>query len=160
MPVMQLDGLSPNMPVFIRIWPENGVGNGTFQIRVSAGDPPGIPLPFSTTAGSASQSSGGCIQLTQAIPSQVGCAWNPTPISFATPFTKEFIMNFGTNDANGADGIVLGFQQTAYPHSNNGGDIGVNGLGNSFFIEFDTCCLLYTSPSPRDATLSRMPSSA
>ena len=23
-----------------------------------------------------------------------------------------------------------------------------------------TCCLLYTSPSPRDATLSRMPSSA
>ena len=24
----------------------------------------------------------------------------------------------------------------------------------------DNCCLLYTSPSPRDATLSRMPSSA
>ena len=24
----------------------------------------------------------------------------------------------------------------------------------------DSCCLLYTSPSPRDATLSRMPSSA
>ena len=29
-------------------------------------------------------------------------------------------------------------------------------------VEFDkyTVCLLYTSPSPRDATLSRMPSSA
>ena len=26
--------------------------------------------------------------------------------------------------------------------------------------EFFECCLLYTSPSPRDATLSRMPSSA
>ena len=26
--------------------------------------------------------------------------------------------------------------------------------------EFDNICLLYTSPSPRDATLSRMPSSA
>ena len=25
---------------------------------------------------------------------------------------------------------------------------------------FDITCLLYTSPSPRDATLSRMPSSA
>ena len=25
---------------------------------------------------------------------------------------------------------------------------------------FDNTCLLYTSPSPRDATLSRMPSSA
>ena len=27
-------------------------------------------------------------------------------------------------------------------------------------IEWLNCCLLYTSPSPRDATLSRMPSSA
>ena len=27
-------------------------------------------------------------------------------------------------------------------------------------LEDDTACLLYTSPSPRDATLSRMPSSA
>ena len=26
--------------------------------------------------------------------------------------------------------------------------------------EWVNCCLLYTSPSPRDATLSRMPSSA
>ena len=31
--------------------------------------------------------------------------------------------------------------------------------GKRFYIEF-TSCLLYTSPSPRDATLSRMPSSA
>ena len=30
-----------------------------------------------------------------------------------------------------------------------------------YAIDFvDKCCLLYTSPSPRDATLSRMPSSA
>ena len=29
-----------------------------------------------------------------------------------------------------------------------------------FFDEIDSICLLYTSPSPRDATLSRMPSSA
>ena len=27
-------------------------------------------------------------------------------------------------------------------------------------ISHEVCCLLYTSPSPRDATLSRMPSSA
>ena len=27
-------------------------------------------------------------------------------------------------------------------------------------LEDNLCCLLYTSPSPRDATLSRMPSSA
>ena len=28
------------------------------------------------------------------------------------------------------------------------------------YAEWDAICLLYTSPSPRDATLSRMPSSA
>ena len=36
-------------------------------------------------------------------------------------------------------------------------------LGKKQNIQFSTsdkCCLLYTSPSPRDATLSRMPSSA
>ena len=33
--------------------------------------------------------------------------------------------------------------------------------GNASFAELqDSNCLLYTSPSPRDATLSRMPSSA
>ena len=38
---------------------------------------------------------------------------------------------------------------------------GVSGSGKSS-LAFDTiyACLLYTSPSPRDATLSRMPSSA
>ena len=40
-------------------------------------------------------------------------------------------------------------------------------LGNEFFslwldksLTYSSACLLYTSPSPRDATLSRMPSSA
>ena len=34
-------------------------------------------------------------------------------------------------------------------------------LNSKELIEFkDMICLLYTSPSPRDATLSRMPSSA
>ena len=42
----------------------------------------------------------------------------------------------------------------------------LNNLEDSFesvdesMIEMDGSCLLYTSPSPRDATLSRMPSSA
>ena len=37
------------------------------------------------------------------------------------------------------------------------------GLGKQFLTiksALDKACLLYTSPSPRDATLSRMPSSA
>ena len=32
--------------------------------------------------------------------------------------------------------------------------------GIQFTIDYNSDCLLYTSPSPRDATLSRMPSSA
>ena len=39
----------------------------------------------------------------------------------------------------------------------------IDGVGTSAFNrirEGDQVCLLYTSPSPRDATLSRMPSSA
>ena len=31
---------------------------------------------------------------------------------------------------------------------------------NKLYAALPTACLLYTSPSPRDATLSRMPSSA
>ena len=43
--------------------------------------------------------------------------------------------------------------------------IGPNGAGKSTAIKailglLNITCLLYTSPSPRDATLSRMPSSA
>ena len=37
------------------------------------------------------------------------------------------------------------------------GLLGPNGSGKTTLINL---CLLYTSPSPRDATLSRMPSSA
>ena len=35
-----------------------------------------------------------------------------------------------------------------------------NNHGVVWANQFDNTCLLYTSPSPRDATLSRMPSSA
>ena len=34
------------------------------------------------------------------------------------------------------------------------------GLGEPLHIRYFKCCLLYTSPSPRDGLLSRMPSSA
>ena len=206
MPIMELAGLPPNSTVYIRIWPETGTG-GTFEIRVSSGAAPSAPFPFTTPLGTASPLGSGCVRLTAAVPGQVGCAYNPVAYDFTQPFEIEFNLNFGTNNANGADGIVLGFQQTAYPHSGPGGAIGVQGLPNSFFVEFDTwdngaamadiaddhvsvftngamgspisgpislgniedgndytvkfiCCLLYTSPSPRDRTRSRMPSSA
>ena len=39
-------------------------------------------------------------------------------------------------------------------------DLDSYNVGLSTFVQIDNTCLLYTSPSPRDATLSRMPSSA
>ena len=39
-------------------------------------------------------------------------------------------------------------------------DSGSVQLTGEVIVSADTACLLYTSPSPRDATLSRMPSSA
>ena len=37
---------------------------------------------------------------------------------------------------------------------------GLDGVLKGCIEEFDSACLLYTSPSPRDRTRSRMPSSA
>ena len=39
-------------------------------------------------------------------------------------------------------------------------DEALDEMGKLLGEDEDQCCLLYTSPSPRDATLSRMPSSA
>ena len=39
-------------------------------------------------------------------------------------------------------------------------DAGLPERGSAFRALLDNCCLLYTSPSPRDGLLSRMPSSA
>ena len=40
------------------------------------------------------------------------------------------------------------------------GKIEMEDGASSILVNSDSTCLLYTSPSPRDATLSRMPSSA
>ena len=53
---------------------------------------------------------------------------------------------------NGASGIAVGMATNMAPH--NLTEV-VHGI-----IAYIDNCLLYTSPSPRDATLSRMPSSA
>ena len=42
----------------------------------------------------------------------------------------------------------------------NNANFGLSTDGNNGNMNMFRCCLLYTSPSPRDATLSRMPSSA
>ena len=60
---------------------------------------------------------------------------------------------------------VLGLTTTATAHDDEGWYLRGNlGYGIHTDVDLtgglDSSCLLYTSPSPRDATLSRMPSSA
>ena len=65
-----------------------------------------------------------------------------------------FVLGTGTNlqDLEGEGGMP-GF------NTGSGGDDS-GSLGETLHLSHIKLCLLYTSPSPRDATLSRMPSSA
>ena len=138
MPIMQFDNLIPGQTYYIRIWPEGG--GGSFEIRVTDGDPNQPPITLQPT-GSASQTGPSCIQLTSSATGQAGCAWDPTQVDFSMPFTNTMILNFGTVDGNGADGICMVYQND--PAGLNacgvtGGSIGAGTIQNSFIIEFDT----------------------
>ncbi|MCB0703889.1 MAG: gliding motility-associated C-terminal domain-containing protein [Saprospiraceae bacterium] len=138
MPIMQFDNLIPGQTYFIRIWPE-GAG-GTFQIRLTNGDPVAPPINMQPV-GSAIQTAANCIQLTSSATGQSGCAWQPAPVDFTQPFTNTMVLNFGTVDANGADGICMVYQNDPAGLSAcgvTGGSIGAGGILNSFIIEFDT----------------------
>ena len=79
--------------------------------------------------------------------------------TFARMKKSEVIVN----DIQPGD-VIVGLAsdgQATYENAYNGGT-GSNGLTSARHDVFskDYFCLLYTSPSPRDATLSRMPSSA
>ena len=56
----------------------------------------------------------------------------------------------------GGDGQVAGIAATGLDLANQRGD----GIGTAKCLEGPKPCLLYTSPSPRDLSTSRMPSSA
>ena len=138
MPVLQFDNLIPGQTYYIRIWPEGG--GGTFQIRITDGDPPTPPINLVPT-GSATQSGPDCIQLTTTTTNQSGCAWAPNQVDFSQPFTNTVSLNFGTIDANGADGICMVYHTAptgAATCGVGGGGIGSGGIPNSFIIEFDT----------------------
>ena len=70
---------------------------------------------------------------------------------------------FNVSNANFIDTLPVRTEETiprglAFNHD--GTKVYVIGSNGDDVNEYDLSCLLYTSPSPRDATLSRMPSSA
>ena len=89
------------------------------------------------TNGSASNSGGGCYQLTPDQPTQAGTIFSATPINLNQPFTLSARFNFGCKDANGADGIVFVFATTNTALGAGGGALGYQGITPSIAIEVD-----------------------
>ena len=97
-------------------------------------------------------------------------------IAIVEKVTKPTLAVFGPDGGGGGSGVIVtpdGYALTNYHVTQPCGDymqcgmsdgvlydaviVGFDPVGDVALIKF---CLLYTSPSPRDATLSRMPSSA
>ncbi len=89
--------------------------------------------------GSAFYLGGDCYLLTPAIGTMNGTVWYAEQIDLNQPFDLQFTMNFGTLDANGADGICFVLQTVGTSAiGTSGGGMGYQDFGTSLGIEFDT----------------------
>ena len=89
--------------------------------------------------GSAQSIGDDCYQLTQTSTNQNGTVWYGNQINLTEPFDLQFTMNFGTLDANGADGICFVLQTVGTAAiGQSGGGMGYLNFGTSLGIEFDT----------------------
>jgi gliding motility-associated-like protein len=92
-----------------------------------------------TIIGDAINQGNNCYTITQNLEFQSGGVWYDNPIDFDEDFTILYQNNFGSLDANGADGMALVFKRTATPQLGNaGGGVGYEGISPSLVIEFDT----------------------
>lgn len=92
-----------------------------------------------TIIGDAINQGNNCYTITQNLEFQSGGVWYDNPIDFDEDFTILYQNNFGSLDANGADGMALVFKRTATPQLGNaGGGLAYEGISPSLVIEFDT----------------------
>ena len=88
--------------------------------------------------GSATQTSERCYQLTPAENAKVGSIWDTTKIDLTQSFDANLDVSFGCKDADGADGIVFGFQPISTSIGLTGEGMGFLGVTPSIGIEMDT----------------------
>lgn len=89
--------------------------------------------------GDAVELGGDCYQLTASTGNQNGTAWAIDQIDLSQPFAIDLDMQFGTNDNNGADGMVFVIQDVGINAvGDNGGGMGYSGFSPSIGVEFDT----------------------
>ncbi len=80
---------------------------------------------------------------------QNGTVWYANQLDLSHPFTLEFMMNFGSIDVNGADGMVFVLQTVGTNAIGiTGAGMGFQGFDPSFGIEFDT----FSNPEFSDLT--------
>jgi gliding motility-associated-like protein len=89
--------------------------------------------------GNAVSAGGNCITITPNLLWQNGSVWYTQQLDLTQPFRLEFNMTYGSQDDNGADGMVF-VLQTVGPNAigNQGAGMGFAGFNPSFGIEFDT----------------------
>lgn len=88
--------------------------------------------------GSAAQGADNCYTLTPDQTTTGGSIWSPLKIDLRKSFQAIFSLHLGCKDANGADGIVFGFQPVSTSVGSPGGGLGFQGVAPSLGIEFDT----------------------
>lgn len=88
--------------------------------------------------GSASQTGTNCYRLTPDQNNQAGSIWNAQKINLHESFEVILNINLGCRDADGADGMVFGFQPISTSVGAVGGGLGFTGVAPSIGIEMDT----------------------
>jgi gliding motility-associated-like protein len=88
--------------------------------------------------GNAKQVSERCYRLTEAQNGLVGSIWDTVKIDLRQSFDVNLDLFFGCKDADGADGIVFGFQPVSTSIGAQGEGMGFLGVNPSIGIEMDT----------------------
>ncbi|MBX7051795.1 MAG: gliding motility-associated C-terminal domain-containing protein [Flavobacteriales bacterium] len=89
--------------------------------------------------GNATAQGDGCYSITPSMSWQNGTVWYSDQLNLNENFTLEFLMNFGSIDSDGADGMVFVLQTVGTSAIGvNGAGMGFQGFNPSFGIEFDT----------------------
>ncbi|MCH2200223.1 MAG: gliding motility-associated C-terminal domain-containing protein [Flavobacteriales bacterium] len=94
-----------------------------------------------------------CYVITDSQMWELGAVWFNEPVNLNNAFEIELEINFGSLDANGADGVVFVFQQVGVNAIGlAGGGMGFDGFFPSIGIEMDT----WDNPETADPTADHM----
>lgn len=97
----------------------------------------GLDAQTFVTNGSATFLGGNCYQITPDAGGQTGSIFSMSALDLTQPFAYDAVFNFGTKDANGADGIVFILTTTNTALGVGGGGLGYDGITPSIAIEYD-----------------------